>query len=89
MLPHAQIDGNRAEFHAYGVLHAASLGVGLLSQELCQLPRDILDDPFITHALATVNAYRYGLLCYVVCLCEALCACQRVVEWCVARAYSG
>lgn len=53
-----QVGGNRAEFHAYGVLHAASLKSGLLSQELCQLPRDVLDDPFITHALATVNAYR-------------------------------
>lgn len=53
-----QIDGNRAEFYAYGVLHAASLGTALLSQELCQLPKDILDDPLVTHALATVNAYR-------------------------------
>lgn len=53
-----QLGGNRAEFYAYGVLHAASLGRGLLSQELCQLPRDILDDPFITHALSTVNAFR-------------------------------
>ena len=55
-----QVDDNRAEFFAYGVLHAASLGVGLLSHELCQLPRDILDDPQIKHALATVNAYRCG-----------------------------
>lgn len=53
-----QVDGNRAEFYAYGVLHAASLGRGLLSQELCQLPREVLDDPIITHALATVNAFR-------------------------------
>jgi hypothetical protein len=52
------VGGNRAEFYAYGVLHAASLGRGLLSQELCQLPRELLDDPFITHALATVNAFR-------------------------------
>lgn len=55
----AQVGGNRAEFYAYGLLHAASLGRGLLSQELCQLPRDILADPFISHALATVNAFRW------------------------------
>lgn len=55
-----QVDGNRAEFWSYSILHAASLGTGQLSQELCQLPRDVMDDPLVTHALATVNAYRYG-----------------------------
>lgn len=56
----AGVGGNKAEFYAYGLLHAASLGRGLLSQELCQLPRDILDDPSVSHALATVNAFRSG-----------------------------
>ncbi|KAF8060462.1 LENG8 [Scenedesmus sp. PABB004] len=54
------VPGSAAEFYAYALLHAAALGPLPLSQELCGVPRRLLGDPAIVHALAAVSAYRSG-----------------------------